>query len=150
MITNMALYIIFGIVALGLVAWNISTERRLKKFFAGKKARDLEEIMTSLVHDLKREETSREAIEKHIVNMESRLKRSIQGIELVRFNPFKDAGSNQSFAIALMNEEGDGIVISSLYSRERMSVFAKKIKNNSPEQGLTDEEADVVSLASLK
>ena len=62
----------------------------------------------------------------------------------MRFNPFKDVGGNQSFAIAIVNEDGDGIVLSSLYSRERMSVFAKQIKKGISEVELTEEEKIIV------
>ncbi|MCX6747604.1 MAG: DUF4446 family protein, partial [Candidatus Nomurabacteria bacterium] len=71
-------------------------------------------------------------------------KKSISGLETLRFNPFPDQGSNQSFAISMLNEEKDGVVISSLYSRERMSVFAKPIKKGKSEYELSDEEKEVL------
>jgi hypothetical protein len=63
---------------------------------------------------------------------------------MVRFNPFEDAGSNQSFAIGLLNEQGDGVVVSSLYARERMSVFAKPIQQHNSSHELTTEEYSVI------
>jgi hypothetical protein len=65
----------------------------------------------------------------------------------MRFNPFIDAGSNQSFAIALINDEGNGIVMSSLYARDRMSIFAKPIVNGKSEFELSSEEKDVLNKA---
>ena len=56
------------------------------------------------------------------------MKKASRGFETIRFNPFPDQGSNQSFAVGMVNEDGDGVVFSSLYSRERMSIFAKPIK----------------------
>ena len=47
----------------------------------------------------------------------TKLKKAIRGVETVRFNPFPDQGSNQSFAIGMLSEEGNGVVMSSLYSR---------------------------------
>jgi hypothetical protein len=73
------------------------------------------------------------------------LRKSIRGLETIRFNPFPDQGSNQSFAISFQNEDGDGVVISSLYARERMSVFAKPIKKGSSTYELTDEEREVIN-----
>ena len=75
--------------------------------------------------------------------MDARIRTSLRGIDTIRFNPFKDQGSNQSFAIGLLNEEGTGVVISSLYSRDRVSVFAKPIKKGQPEYDLTEEESIV-------
>lgn len=65
-----------------------------------------------------------------MITIDSKLSKSIRSVETLRFNPFIDAGSNQSFAIAFMNDEGDGVVMSSLYARDRMSIFAKPIVNN--------------------
>ena len=75
----------------------------------------------------------------------NKTKQSIRGLETIRFNPFSDQGSNQSFAIAMLNEDGDGVVLSSLYARDRMSVFAKPIKNNKSEYELSNEEKEVLS-----
>ena len=49
----------------------------------------------------------------------------------------------------MQNEEGDGLVISSLYARERMSVFAKPIKNGKSEYELTQEEIEVINKAKV-
>ena len=65
----------------------------------------------------------------------------------MRFNPFKDVGGTQSFAVAIVNEEGDGVVFSSLYSRDRMSVFAKPISKGTSDVELTTEESTVVEEA---
>ena len=79
----------------------------------------------------------------------AKLQKSIRGLETVRFNPFSDQGSNQSFAIGMLNEKGDGVVLSSLYSRERMSVFAKPIKGGKSEYELTAEEKEVLKKAEV-
>jgi len=71
----------------------------------------------------------------------------VRNIETVRFNPFIDAGSNQSFAIAMLNDEGNGVVMSSLYARDRMSIFAKPIVRGKSEFELSSEEKEVLSKA---
>ena len=88
-------------------------------------------------------------MEKDIVILNEKLRKSIRGLDILRFNPFPDQGSNQSFAIGMLNEDKDGIVISSLYSRERMSVFAKPIKNGKSEYELSDEEKEVLKKAEV-
>ncbi len=138
-----------GFIILILIAWIIKTEIRLRKIFAGKKGSDLEDILASLVKDLGSLENTKNTMIADISEIERRLKKSIQGTEMIRFNPFKDAGSNQSFAIAMLNEHGDGIVISSMYARERMSVFAKPIKNFVSEYEMTEEEKEAVKKAKL-
>lgn len=129
--------------------WMFKTEKRLKRFFLGKKAKDLEDTITLLEDNIKLLNSSKEKIEIEITSLHQKLRKSIRGLETIRFNPFPDQGSNQSFAIGLLNEDRDGVVISSLYSRERMSVFAKPIKGGKSEYELTNEEKEALSKAAV-
>jgi hypothetical protein len=131
------------------VVWAFHTENRLKRFFIGKKAKDLEDTIIFLEEEIKKLKTHASEKDKEITFINTKLRKSIRGLETIRFNPFPDQGSNQSFAIGALNEDGDGVVISSLYSRERMSVFAKPIKNNKSEYELTDEEREVLEKAKI-
>ena len=86
-----------------------------------------------------------------IQSIDVEIDKSIQGIETVRFNPFKGdgIGGNQSFATAMIDNNGNGVVISSLYSREKVSVFAKPIKNWLCEHELSGEEKEVLQKVKL-
>lgn len=137
-------YIISTIAVLFLVGWILLIEIRLKKFFKGKKAQDLEEVLISLSNDLKKLNVRQEETKKYLETVEQRLKNSIQTVNTIRFNPFEDAGSNQSFSIAFLNEHGDGVVISSLYSREEVRTYAKPIKNYQSEYTLSEEEKEAI------
>ncbi|KKQ03112.1 MAG: hypothetical protein US18_C0017G0005 [Parcubacteria group bacterium GW2011_GWB1_36_5] len=127
--------------------WIIVTEKRLKRFFLGKKAKDLEDTIINLENNITDLKKAKEDIQKDIITINTKLKKSIRGLETIRFNPFPDQGSNQSFAIGMLNEEGDGVVFSSLYSRERMSIFAKPVKNNKSEYELSAEEKEALQKA---
>jgi len=144
--TTILFYIISAIVIL-ILLWILTTELRLKKIFAGTKARNLEEMLVLIGEKMNRIEESQAKIDKHLVVIDNRLNKSIRNIETLRFNPFVDAGGNQSFAIALLNDEENGVVISSLYARDRMSVFAKPIVNGKPEFELSSEEKKVLEKA---
>lgn len=146
---EIAFFILTGIAALVFFVWIVTTERRLKRFFLGKKAKDLEDTIISLENNIIQLNKAKENIEKDITIINTKLKKSIRGLETIRFNPFPDQGSNQSFAIGMLNEEGDGVVFSSLYSRERMSVFAKPIKNNKSEYELSAEEKEALNRAKV-
>lgn len=139
----------FFFIILGAI-WIIITEKRLKRFFLGKKAKDLEETISILENDMAKLNRAKDSIEKEISLMNKKIKKSIRGLETIRFNPFPDQGSNQSFAIGMLDEEGDGLVISSLYSRERMSVFAKPIKAGISEYELSTEEKEALKKAEVK
>jgi len=146
---QIALFAFIGVVILIDAFWIISTEKRLKRFFLGKKAKDLEDTIVILETEIVKLNKAKEEIEKNIVVINSKLKKSIRGLETIRFNPFPDQGSNQSFAIGMLNEESDGLVISSLYSRERMSIFAKPIKSGKSEYELTAEEKEALQKAKV-
>ncbi|MFA6257535.1 MAG: DUF4446 family protein [Candidatus Paceibacterota bacterium] len=141
---QIAFFILYGIAILIGAIWIIITEKRLKKFFLGKKAKDLEDTIISLENSIVELSRTKNSMQKDITIINGKLKKSIRGLETIRFNPFPDQGSNQSFAIGMLNEENDGLVISSLYSRERMSVFAKPIKGGKSEYELTAEEKEVL------
>jgi Protein of unknown function (DUF4446) len=79
--------------------------------------------------------------------LEQRSRGSLQHIGLVRFNPFEDTGSDQSFAIALLDDQRDGLVISSLHGRANTRVFAKPVRNGTSTHALSDEEADAIRIA---
>lgn len=75
------------------------------------------------------------------------MRRAVQRVGLVRFNPFSDTGGDQSFSIALLDGEGDGLVISSLFSRSETRVFAKPIQGGQSKYNLTEEEQQAILLA---
>lgn len=146
-IFSLVFFIFVGVAILVGAIWIFTTEKRLKKFFLGKKAKDLEDTIVALERDIIELKKSKEDTQREISAINTKLKKSIRGLEAIRFNPFPDQGSNQSFAIGMLNEEGNGVVFSSLYSRERMSVFAKPIKNHKSEYELSAEEKEVLDKA---
>ncbi len=72
---------------------------------------------------------------------------SVRRVAIKRFNPFEDTGGDQSFALAMLNEEGSGVVVSSLHAREGTRVYAKPIVKGKAKYQLTDEEKDVLQQA---
>lgn len=55
--------------------------------------------------------------------------RSLHKSAVMRFNPFKEVGGNQSFAVALLNGKNTGVVFSSLHTREGTRAYAKPVRN---------------------
>jgi len=68
-------------------------------------------------------------------------------VGLVRFNPFDDTGSNQSFALALLDSEVNGFVLSSLHSRQATRVYLKEIVGGRSEAPLSEEETEALRRA---
>lgn len=149
-ITSFEILIIVLSVAVVLQSiWLFVLYHRLKNLLRGKNAQSLEGVISTLGTDIQELKKFQGESTHYFKNVEKRLRRSIQGVETIRFNAFKGIGEggSQSFAVALLSEEGDGVALSSLYARDRMSVFAKPIKNFTSENGLTEEERDAVSKA---
>ncbi len=141
---------IIGALALAVSAWLIYLEIRLRRVFGGKKAGDLEDILRVVAKELQELHNSREEIEKYLESVERRLRHSVQYVGIVRFNPFQDAGGDQSFSIALMDEKKNGIVVSSLYGRENSRIYAKPLENASSKYQLAKEELQAIEEALKK
>lgn len=77
-------------------------------------------------------------------------KKHIQKIGFNRYNPFTDTGGDQSFSMSLLDENGDGIVISSLHSRENTRLYAKKVVKGKVESQATSAEEVLVIKEALK
>ena len=72
---------------------------------------------------------------------------AVQRVGVIRFNPFNDTGSDQSFAVALLDAQGSGVVLSSLFSRASTRIFAKAVSEGESAYPLTDEEREAIDRA---
>jgi hypothetical protein len=79
--------------------------------------------------------------------LEERTRSSLRHIGMVRFNPFEDTGSDQSFAIALLDDARDGIVISSLHGRSNTRIYAKPVEGATSSPALSEEESRAIRIA---
>ena len=64
----------------------------------------------------------------------------IQKVALVRFNPFKEIGGDHSFCLALLDDRLNGVIITTLHTRERTRVYSKSIEKGKCKLELSDEE----------
>jgi hypothetical protein len=142
-------FVTFGLIIciVILVGWIVRIEIKQWKLLRGKNGQSLEDSIISAHENLEKlNEFQKESI-KYLIDIERRLKRSIQAVETIRFNPFKGTGEggNQSFSTSFVSENGDGVVISSLYSRDRVSVFSKPLTKFESNFELTEEEKEVLN-----
>jgi len=79
--------------------------------------------------------------------IEADLRTALQKVGFVRFNPFEETGGNQSFALALMDAEGNGFVISSLHARTGTRIYGKALVAGRAETALSAEETEAVRIA---
>lgn len=119
------------------------TPTAMFKFFKKKEPKNFKEIL-SRFNDL---EKDFERLSQELKSLKKESKFSIQKVGIVRFNPFSEVGSDQSFSLALLDGNNNGIVITSLYSREKNSVYGKPIKNNKSQYSLSKEEKESIKRA---
>ncbi len=136
--------IVLALIAIILAVHAILLERRLRSLFRGQQVRSLEHVIQDMQSRLNQQNAHAVKNTNDISQLSDKLRTRIRNVATLRFKPFEDAGSNQSFAIAILDDEQSGVVLSSLYTRERMSVFAKPIKNGKSEYELTSEEKSVI------
>ncbi len=143
--------IVLAIITIILLIMVISMHFKMKKFLINVDAKNIADSITSVATDLRELTKFRKDMEEYLTNVENRLKKSVQSIHTIRFNPFHGAGGggNQSFATAFLNESGNGVVISSLYSREQTSVYSKPIIKFGSEHELSTEEREAVEKAKV-
>lgn len=134
------------LILLGLVIWMYM---RMRRFLVGLDAHHIGDSLRNVSSDLGELKTFRLEIEKYLTDVERRLKKSVQSVHTVRFNPFKGTGggSNQSFATTLLTEDGDGVIISSLYARDHVSVFGKPVHKHVSPHELSEEESESLEIA---
>jgi hypothetical protein len=113
----------------------------------GNSGRSLHDLLAGNASAVERASERMSDIEAMHRLIDERTRRSLQHIGMVRFNPFDDTGSDQSFAIALLDDRRDGVVISSLHGRSNTRLFAKPVAAGTSPHTLSDEEAQAIRIA---
>src|SRR4030042_4224758 len=93
----------------------------------GIKKKELRELLENANRKLTNQQQMLDEIESLVKKLEMDGKSHIQKVGFIRFNPFTDTGGNQSFCLSILDGEENGIVISSLHSREQTRIYAKDI-----------------------
>lgn len=148
------LLVILLIVGLGAaaLAWRRAAEidRRLQALTRGDDGRSLQAVLEAQLGRVDEIAGAVDRLAGRTRALEVSGRKAFQRIGLVRFNPFEDTGSNQSFALALLDGRGDGFVVSSLHARAGTRVYAKAITNGASEAALSDEETEALRQALAK
>ncbi len=149
---GLGIFSFLGFILLIISFWSFFRVRQLEKrsqiFFSGKKGEDLEIVINNQDKQIKQLDKDINRLYKGSEKIYKLGQRSIHKVGIIRFNPFKEVGGNQSFAIALLDGHNNGLVISSLYTREGTRIYAKPIvKGVSPQHPLTEEEKEAIQKA---
>lgn len=147
MIVYLLIIIIF-IWLLGLSYYWYRLKQNYLQMTQGGAKKTLDEVLGDLVQTQQKAKDDIAKIMAQCAKMEKDEKYHIQKIGLLRFNPFKDTGGDQSFILALVDAHDTGIIITALYSRSGTRWYTKKIvRGRSTEHELSEEEKKALSQA---
>jgi Protein of unknown function (DUF4446) len=121
-----------------------STLTKFRYLLSTDSTADLESLL--LQHIEKREQLAHEVaeIESRLTTTERKLQKSKRHVGLVRYDAFPEIGGQQSFALAIYDDNGDGAVVSSIIGRADCRVYGKPILNGNAERSLTNEERQAI------
>jgi hypothetical protein len=77
------------------------------------------------------------------------LRLCLQKVGMVRYDAFPDVGGEQSFSLALLDAENSGLILSGLFSRHDMRVYAKPVSGGVSSLALTPEEEKALHSARI-
>jgi len=133
------------------VAWlqrsDALLRRRLRRLFGEGEGVGLDELLDRQFRRLDTVAERVEALNRLHRELETLSQQSIQKVGVIRFNPFSDTGGDQSFAVALLDADGNGVVLSSLHGRADTRIFAKQVLAGRSKHALSDEEQDAIRKA---
>jgi len=121
--------------------------RRYAALLTGASGEDLGKLLTMYVEQARLATSTAERLTTSSDRMEIKLRRSLQRLGLVRFNAFEGLGGEQSFAVALLDDEGGGVVLSSLHGRGESRLYAKPVEKWDSTYTLSVEEKEAIGRA---
>ena len=141
---------------LGLLLFVLSRFRKFtaqsEVFFSGRNGKDMESTILSQMQHLKKLDAETKELYDICEKIHTLAGRGLSRVGYIRFNPFKDVGGDQSFAIALLDGKKNGIVLSSLFTREGTRVYSKPVLEGLPSKRypFTKEEKHAIDSASTQ
>lgn len=145
---------ILSVLLLGLAALLVVLAARLRRLEAGYQALtagtdggNLEAVLEAHVRDVRLATAKAQETDELARRLERASRTHVQRVGFLRFNPFRDAGGDQSFAVVLADQDGNGVVISSLHNRDVTRVYGKPLAAWESAYPLTEEEQRAIAKA---
>ena len=140
-------FILFAVVIVNNIRINQinkNSKEFMRKLGAGKDIKeDINEYMGRII-DL---EAALSETNSYCKQINKKADKCLQKVGIVKYNAYSDAGSDLSFAVALLDNKNDGIVLNGIYSREMSNIYAKPIVNGESKYNLTKEEIQAIRRA---
>jgi hypothetical protein len=142
--------LVLAVAIVGLIRRVRRLARRLESLTRGGDEGSLEDVLGSHLDRVRQVVQDVESVSARTTSVERDLLGTFSRVGLVRFNPFEDTGGNQSFALAMLDGNGDGFVVSSLHARAGTRLYAKSVTKGSSDAALSAEEGEALRQAMAK
>lgn len=143
--------ILLTLALIGVVIWLALRLHRLERSYrtltTGTAGGSLEAVLEDHVAQVRAATERVGELDILVRQLERASRGHVQHVGFLRFNPFRDTGGDQSFALALTDEAGNGVVLSSLHSRDVTRVYAKPLAAWETIYQLTEEEQQAIRRA---
>lgn len=128
-----------------VAAWLIFDMRKKMRRFLGETGMDIEtDLARDLMRRIARLEAKSEELDPRMARLEAISEVSVQKVGFVRFNPFPDTGGDNSFMLVLLDRNNSGVLVSSLFMREGVRLYAKSIEQGKSKHVLSEDERKVL------
>ena len=148
-LTTLLAVVVVGLALAVAILWRrvSALSARLSGLTRGEGGRSLEAVLEGHLRRVGEVDATVRSIGVRTTALEAQGRKAIQRVGLVRFNPFEDTGSNQSFAMALLDEDGDGVIVSSLHTRQATRIYVRPVSGGIAERALSAEEQEALTQA---
>ncbi|KJS20026.1 MAG: hypothetical protein VR72_16430 [Clostridiaceae bacterium BRH_c20a] len=142
------LLVLVSFVSLIIVIRSLNkTKKKYQALLKGVGNKNLEEIILSNAQRLNFLEEYLKENENKLLTLNESLGTCLKNHSFKRYNAFDGVGGEQSFSFALMDDNGTGLIISSIHGRNDARTYAKTIVAGKTKYNLSDEEKTVLSIA---
>jgi len=148
--------IVIVLIAMVLIQWimmmNLGGKlKKLRKSYLhmmeGAGVENLEGVIQSFQEEQKLQSAEIENVALRMANVEAKMPQMKSNIAIKRYNAFSNTGSDMSFSVAITNDNKDGIVLTSIHSREGAYIYGKPVDKGNSQYSLTPEEQEVINAA---
>lgn len=118
-----------------------------ESFLGGSSKNTIEALLLDYVGKVNKVESLYDTLSADITKIDEKTASCLQKVGMVRYNPFPDVGGNLSYALAILNERDDGILINSLYNRDGSYAYGKPVLGGHCDYTLSKEEQEALEIA---
>lgn len=141
---NILLLILYFCNILKLKKINKNYKTFMKKIGNGN---NIDEMLKNYINKVDEVSDKNEEIINYCKTIDNRISLCIKKVGMVRYSAFKDTGSDLSFALALLNDNNDGVILNGIYSREMSNIYAKQVIDGKCSNKLSEEERQALEIA---